>query len=89
MPILIHNDTDSAQQVTLRPALPAGWTVKPEAQVYTVGPHDTYPVSAWVMAPASAEMGKWVDLTWHGESQGKDLGAATLRGHVDKEHMPH
>lgn len=88
VPILIHNDTDSVQHVTLRPALPARWTAKPAAQVYTIAAHDTYPVSAWVLAPASSETGAWVNLTWNAQSGGKNVGSVTLRGHVDREHMP-
>jgi LmbE family N-acetylglucosaminyl deacetylase len=88
VPILIHNDTDSTQQVTLNAALPAGWTAKPASQVYTVAAHDTYPVSVWVLAPASAPKGAWVNLMWNAQSEGQDIGSVTLRGHVDREHMP-
>jgi LmbE family N-acetylglucosaminyl deacetylase len=88
VPILIHNDMDSTQQVTLRPALPQGWTATPEAQVYSVGAHDTYPVSVWVLAPSSAQKGAWLDLRWSAQSQGKDVGSVALRAHVDTEHMP-
>lgn len=88
VPILIHNDSDSTAQVTVRPVLPADWTAKPAAQAYTVGAHDTYPVSVWVMAPASAKRDAWVNLTWKAQSQGKDIGSVTLRGHVDVQHMP-
>jgi hypothetical protein len=88
VPILIHNDMDSTQQVMLRPALPGGWTVNPEAQVYTVAAHDTYPVSTWVLAPGSAQNGAWHNLTWNAEWQGRNVGSVTLRGHVDTQHMP-
>ena len=88
VPILIHNDTDATQQVTLSPALPAGWSSIPEAQVYTIAAHDTYPVSVWVLAPGSAQKDAWLNLTWTAQSEAKDIGSVTLRGHVDKEHMP-
>ena len=88
VPILIHNDTDATQQVTLSPTLPAGWSSTPQAQVYTVAAHDTYPASIWVLAPASAQKDAWLNLTWKAQSEGKDLGPVSLRGHVDKQHMP-
>ncbi|HEY6939348.1 MAG TPA: hypothetical protein VI424_19455, partial [Terriglobales bacterium] len=88
VPILIHNDTDATQQVTLSPELPAGWSSTPAAQVYTIAAHDTYPVSVWVLAPASAQKDAWLNLTWKAQSDGKDIGSVTLRGHVDTQHMP-
>ena len=88
VPILIHNDTDATQQVTLSPTLPAGWSSTPQAQVYMVAAHDTYPASIWVLAPASAQKDAWLNLTWKAQSEGKDIGSVTLRGHVDKQHMP-
>jgi LmbE family N-acetylglucosaminyl deacetylase len=88
VPILIHNDTDATQQVTLSPAMSAGWSSTPEAQVYTVAAHDTYPASIWVLAPGSAQNGAWLNLTWKAQSVGKDIGSVTLRGHVDTQHMP-
>ena len=88
VPILIHNDGDSPRQITLQPAVPAGWSVEPGPQVYTVAAHDTYPVSEWVVAPASAEKGKWMELAWKAQAHGADAGSATLRAHVDTQHMP-
>jgi len=88
VPILIHNDTAATQQVTLSPTLPAGWSSTPQAQVYTVAAHDTYPASIWVLAPASAQKEAWLNLTWKAQSEGKDIGSVTLRGHVDTQHMP-
>jgi hypothetical protein len=72
----------------LRPALPDGWMAKPEAQIYTVSPHDTYAVSVWVMAPPNAQQNAWLNLTWNAQSQGAQVGQVTLRGHVDTQHMP-
>ena len=88
VPILIHNDTNSAREVTLQAAVPAGWSANPGTQVYTVGAHDTYPISEWVIASQSAEKGRWLNLTWKARSQGKEVGSVTLRGHVDTQHMP-
>ncbi len=88
VPILLHNDTDSEQKITLQPSVPEGWTVTPGPQVYTVAAHDTYPVSEWVLAPPSAAKGVWQNLQWRAQSQGKSAGSAALRAHVDTEHMP-
>jgi LmbE family N-acetylglucosaminyl deacetylase len=88
VPILLHNDTDSVRQITLQASVPAGWSVTPGPQVYTVAAHDTYPVSEWVVAPLSARQGVWQRLEWRAQSQGKSAGSLALRAHVDTEHMP-
>ncbi|HSB73997.1 MAG TPA: hypothetical protein VLC12_00025, partial [Terriglobales bacterium] len=88
VPILIHNDSNSARQITLKPAVPAGWSASPGPEVYTVAAHDTYPVSAWVTAPSGEKKGQWVTLSWEAESQGAGVGSASLRAHVDTQHMP-
>lgn len=87
VPLLIHNDTDSAKQITLRSVLPPGWTEKPESMIYSVAAHDTYPVQINVVANGS-QKSSWKQLTWRAETDGQETGSVTLRVHVNYNGVP-
>jgi LmbE family N-acetylglucosaminyl deacetylase len=87
VPLLINNHTDSAKQVTLRASLPSGWTQKPEATIYTVEPHDSYPLQLTLL-PSEARKGTWQTLTWTAESAGQKIGSVTLRVNVAGNGLP-
>jgi hypothetical protein len=87
VPLLIRNDTDSSQQVTLRPSLPPGWSQKPDATVYTIGAHDSYPVQLTV-TPSPAHKETWQTLTWNAETSGQKLPPVTLRVNVVGNGLP-
>jgi LmbE family N-acetylglucosaminyl deacetylase len=87
VPLLIHNNTDSAKQVILRPSLPSGWSQKPEATVYAVEAHDSYPVQL-TLVPSEAHKGTWQTLTWTAESGGQKIGSVTLRVNVASNGLP-
>jgi LmbE family N-acetylglucosaminyl deacetylase len=87
VPLLIRNDTNSTQQVTLHPTLPSGWSAKPEATVYTVAAHDPYAIQLTI-TPAAAHKGTWQTLTWEAESGGQRLPPVTLRVDVVGNGLP-
>jgi LmbE family N-acetylglucosaminyl deacetylase len=87
VPLLINNHTDSAKPVTLRVSLPSGWTQKPEATVYTVEAHDSYPLQL-TLVPSEAHKGTWQTLTWTAESAGQKIGSVTLRVNVAGNGLP-
>lgn len=87
VPLIIRNDTDKPAQVTLHSNLPAGWSQQPNATQYTVGPHDYYSVQLFI-ASSTSQKGTWQTLTWDAESNGKKLGAATLRVDVASNGLP-
>jgi LmbE family N-acetylglucosaminyl deacetylase len=87
VPLLIHNDTDSPTQVTLRSVLPSGWTQKSAPTIYPVAAHDTYPVSLTVTAPA-AQKNTWQQLRWQAEANGSKIGEVALRVHVNYNGVP-
>ncbi len=86
-PLIIRNDTDTAKQVTLHASLPAGWTEKPEATVYTVAAHDSYPIQLTVHSSAS-QKDTWQTLTWKAESSGQNVGSVILRVDVVSNGLP-
>jgi LmbE family N-acetylglucosaminyl deacetylase len=87
VPLLIRNDTDSTRQITLHASLPAGWSEKPDATVYTVAPHDAYPIQLAITTSA-AHKGTWQTLSWNADSDGQKLGLVTLRVDVVSNGLP-
>src|SRR5256884_7469504 len=63
VPLLIRNDTDAVKKVTVRAVLPAGWSEKPGTEVYSVAPHDSYPVQLAV-TPSESHKNSWQTLAW-------------------------
>jgi len=78
VPLLIRNNTDSTKEVHLRATLPAGWGETPAADIYTIAPHDSYPVQLRITSLAK-DKDTWKTLTWEGESDGRGIGSVTLR----------
>jgi hypothetical protein len=87
VPLILRNTTDSAEPVTLRSSLPAGWTQTPGAMVYTLGPHESRPVSLFLMAPQS-QKGSWQTLKFDAEAGGHSLGSVTLKANVVYNGVP-
>ncbi|MFB3920543.1 MAG: PIG-L family deacetylase [Terriglobia bacterium] len=87
VPILIHNDTDQAVEVTLTSSLPAGWKEHSGTGRYAVRPHETYPVEAWYNAASTAKP-EWQTLKWTAEASGAVVGTVTLRVMTDSPGLP-
>jgi hypothetical protein len=87
VPLLVHNDTDSPQQVTLHSALPNGWSQKPNASLFTVAAHDSYPVQL-TLTPTGLPQGTWQTLNWTAESDGRVIGTVTLRVDLESNGLP-
>ena len=77
VPIIIHNNTGTAERVALRATLPAGWTEAPGPMLYPVGAHGPYPISFYVSCPETQEI-TWQNLTWRGETEGGNSASVTL-----------
>jgi len=78
VPILIHNNTDTAERVSLRSTLPAGWTEAPGPMIYPVGAHGSYPVTLYVSCPKTQKV-TWKTLTWRAETKGGNSASVKLR----------
>ena len=87
VPLIIRNDTDAPRQVALHTTLPEGWTQRPNATQYSVGAHDAYAIQFTVSA-SSMQKSTWQTLTWEAESDGKKLGAASLRVNLSSNGLP-
>ena len=87
VPLIIRNDTDTEKQVTLHSTLPAGWSEKPTATIYRVGPHDSYPIQLTISSSAT-QKGTWQTLTWNAEAGGQSMGSVALRVDVVSNGLP-
>jgi LmbE family N-acetylglucosaminyl deacetylase len=88
VPLIIRNDTDSLKEVSLKGTLPSGWTMKPEATVYSVGAHDSYAVQLVITAASTAQKDSWQNLVWKADSSGQSIGSVTLRVSVAGNGLP-
>jgi LmbE family N-acetylglucosaminyl deacetylase len=87
VPILIHNDTNEAVDVSITSTLPAGWKELYGTARYPVRPHETYPAQA-VYEAASTAKPEWQTLHWKAEWRGEVVGAITLRVLTDSTGLP-
>jgi LmbE family N-acetylglucosaminyl deacetylase len=87
VPLIIRNDTDSSRQVAVSSSLPTGWTQKPDATLYTVAAHDTYPIQLAVKSSESQKK-SWQTVAWNAESDGQKIGTVTLRVDVVSNGLP-
>ena len=87
VPLLIRNDTDSVKHVTLHATLPAGWSQKPDATLFTVAAHDSHPTQL-ILTPAVLPKGTWQTLSWSAQSDGRTIGTVTLRVDLQSNGLP-
>jgi LmbE family N-acetylglucosaminyl deacetylase len=87
VPLLVRNDTETPKQVTLHSTLPAGWSEKPDATIYTVAAHDAYAIQLRI-TPAAAQKDTWQTLTWSAESGGQTVGSVSLRVDLAANGLP-
>ena len=78
LPILIHNGTGEASEVTLTATLPANWSVISGQAIYPLDAHDTYPVETVLSSPPQRDS-SWQTVVWNAESAGKIIGSITIR----------
>ena len=88
VPLIIRNDTDSSKEVSLKGTLPSGWTVKPDATLYSVGAHDSYAVQLVITASTTAQKDSWQKLVWDADNGGQSIGSVTLRVSVAGNGLP-
>jgi len=87
VPLIIRNNTDSAKQVALHSTLPSGWSQKPDATLFTIAPHDSYPLQLTV-TPVVLPKGTWQSLSWSAESDGHSIGVVKLRVDLESNGLP-
>ena len=87
LPILIHNATGEARDVTLSAKLPQGWSVAAGHAIYPVEAHATYAVQTILASPTQGEPA-WQTVEWNAESGGKAVGTITMRVNLTSGGLP-
>lgn len=88
VPLLLHNNSAEAMDITLDPHLPSGWSGFSRAGVYHLPPHSTYPVSCFLTAPADSGSGKTEVLTWTATRDGQAAGHVNLTVYMEYNGVP-
>ena len=87
LPVLIHNETGKACDVTLSVRAPDGWNVVAGQAIYSVEAHDSYPIET-VLASPSQKQQMWQTVVWTAESAGKTVGTITMRVNLTSGGLP-
>ncbi len=91
VPLLLHNDTDEARDLTLQATLPDGWTPAAKDTVYHVEAHATYPAQMFLKAPAEKASDKDAPpqrLRWSIAGAGGSSGEVTLAVTLEYNGVP-
>ncbi|HMD86331.1 MAG TPA: PIG-L family deacetylase [Terriglobia bacterium] len=78
VPLLIRNDTENPQEVSLTAVLPEGWAEKTGSARYPVRAHEIYPAQLVLIAP-DVDGVHWQEITWNAEANGRLVGTSKLR----------
>ncbi|MEJ2008965.1 MAG: PIG-L family deacetylase [Acidobacteriota bacterium] len=78
VPLIIRNDTGSAEKVSLTAAIPSGWKETSGPAVYPVAAHNTYPIRAIFVAP-EGKRPEWQEISFKAAVNGKTVSSLTLR----------
>ena len=78
VPLILHNNTDTLQDVSLETVLPEGWTNRTHYSIYPVMPGDSYPLSLDLMTPVSGKTA-WQEIEVSATTKGQQIGKLTLR----------
>jgi LmbE family N-acetylglucosaminyl deacetylase len=81
MPLVVRNDTGTAQKVTLRAVLPDGWVEKARYSIFPLSANSAYPVYRVLTVPPTSKPG-WYEVAWKAEAEGRQIGEVTWRVYV-------
>ena len=88
VPLLLHNDTDQAADLTLHGELPEGWSPSSGDTLYHVGAHSTYPAQLFLKAPAYKHGAPPQQLHWSLTQGGGSVGAVSLTVYMEFNGVP-
>jgi hypothetical protein len=77
------NNSAKAEQITIAPEFPPGWTDKTPFTRYPVESGECYPLNAVILAPANGEP-RWQQLSWKATAGGQQVGAVNVRVYVGR-----
>jgi hypothetical protein len=83
LPMLIENPGSEAQEITVTPALPSGWTDHSKFKRFVAPPGQTVFLQMVLTAPDGGKR-EWQELKWRADSKNGSIGTVTLRVYVGK-----
>jgi hypothetical protein len=87
VPLLLHNDTGQARDVTLHASLPEGWTPATDV-LYHLEPHSSYPAQLFLTAPPAKADAPPQQLRWSITDEGKNAGEVALTVYMEFNGVP-
>ena len=88
IPLLLHNDTDQAEDLTLRASLPEGWTPASGDTVYHLAPHSTYPAQLFLKSPSYKKDAPPQELHWSLLHDASPVGDVTMTVYMEFNGVP-
>ena len=92
IPLWVHNETGSAQEITLAADLPSGWTLVSGTGKFSVAAHQTAAARVEInLPPLTDNAPRKIDaqeITVRAEAQGKSIGVVKLRVEPRKRSLP-
>lgn len=79
--LIIHNNTETPQEVTITSSLPEGWTDKSDYTSFLLAPGQIYPVRS-MLAPFDTSKEAWHEIKWSLEVSGHESSSITMRLHM-------
>jgi LmbE family N-acetylglucosaminyl deacetylase len=76
IPLVLHNRTASAQEISLAAVLPERWIHRPQYTVYPLAPGGDYPIETIVDIPKTAR--GWQEVNWSAVADGQKLSSVSL-----------
>ncbi|HET7212195.1 MAG TPA: PIG-L family deacetylase [Terriglobia bacterium] len=78
VPVIIRNDTDAEQKVSLTVDAPSGWKEESGSAVYPVAAHNAYPIRVILEAPEGTRP-EWQEIHFKATAGGEAVSPLTLR----------
>jgi LmbE family N-acetylglucosaminyl deacetylase len=82
IPLIIRNDGEAGQNVTVSALLPEGWVEKARYATFPLPAHGTYPVARSLAAPVAVKTG-WYEMKWTASASGREIGSVVLRVYAE------
>ncbi len=80
---LACNHTAQSVDMSVAPALPAGWTMRPQFTNYPVGAGACYPIQVQLDSPPAAQS-HWEKISWTATADSQPVGSVAVRVFVGK-----
>jgi LmbE family N-acetylglucosaminyl deacetylase len=88
VPLLLHNDFQSAADFTVHPNLPAGWTGDTKDTVYHLEAGGAYPIQFFLTAPSGSNQSSPQTLSWTVTKEGVAAATASLSVYMEYNGVP-